>query len=81
MLQIVVPAAAQVFSAHLSRGERATAARYDRCAKLCGEVVYVEQIWLAGRTLARRTFARCLTAEHPLLPASARGGSHEDFVL
>jgi hypothetical protein len=42
---------------------------YDRCAKLCGEVVYVEQIWLAGRTLARRTFARCLTAEHPLLPA------------
>lgn len=40
---------------------------YERCAKLCGEVVYVEQIWLAGRTLARRTFARCLATEHPAL--------------
>jgi hypothetical protein len=42
---------------------------YQRCASVSGEVAYVEQIWLACRTLARRTFARCLQSEHPRLPA------------
>jgi hypothetical protein len=42
---------------------------YARAGSCCGELAYVEQIWLACRTLARRTFARCMQSEFPALPA------------
>jgi hypothetical protein len=42
---------------------------YTRAGNCCGELCYVEQIWLACRTLARRTFARCMQSEFPALPA------------
>jgi hypothetical protein len=42
---------------------------YERAGSCCGELAYVEQIWLACRTLARRTFARCMQSEFPPLPA------------
>jgi hypothetical protein len=42
---------------------------YARAGNACGELAYVEQIWLACRTLARRTFARCMQSEFPPLPA------------
>jgi len=42
---------------------------YSRAGSCVGELAYVEQIWLACRTLARRTFARCMQSEFPALPA------------